>query len=103
MLDGSTRQNFMEFSVLPMKSLYKKIAIMYKFKCFIKGNNKAFFDNKRQNIVYNVSVKYANKSFGQFSVDYLGPTYFNLMPYQIKKEIYCNQSKIKNIIYRWLF
>jgi len=61
------------------------MAIMYMFKSLIKGNNKKIFNNKRQNIVYNVPVKYANKSFSQSFVDYLGPTYFNLMPYQFKK------------------
>jgi len=42
-------------------------------------------ENKRENRVYNIDVKYAKKSFGQSFVDYLGPTYFNLMPYGYKK------------------
>jgi len=50
---------------------------MFIFKRLIKGKNNTFFENKGENMVYNIPVKYAKKSFGQLFVDYLGPTYFN--------------------------
>lgn len=58
---------------------------MFIFKQLIKEKN-TFFEHKRENMVYNIPVKYAKKSFGQSFVDYLRPTYFNLMPYEYKKK-----------------
>jgi hypothetical protein len=58
---------------------------MYIFKRLIKKNSNPFFKNKGENRVYNILVKNSKKSFGQSFVDYLGPTYFNLMPYEAKK------------------
>jgi len=59
---------------------------MFVFKRIIKKNSNPFYENKRENRVYNLPVKYSKKSFSQSFVDYLGPTYFNLMPYETKKK-----------------
>jgi len=59
---------------------------MFIFKRLIKKNSISFYINKRENRFYNIPVKYSKKSFGQSFVDYLGPTYFNLMPYEAKKK-----------------
>jgi len=80
-LEGLTSRNYKDLGVLPVKSLYKKIATVLLFifkRLIIKGKNNTLFENKRENMVYNIPVKYAEKSFGQSFVDYLGPTYFNL-------------------------
>lgn len=42
--------------------------------------------NKSEHLVYNISVKYTNTFFERPSVDYLGPTYFNSMPFEFKKK-----------------
>lgn len=56
-------------------------------KCCNEIINKIIlFENKRENMLYNIPVKYAKKSFGQSFVDYLGPTYFNSMSYEYKKK-----------------
>lgn len=53
---------------------------------------------------YNLMVKSANKSFNQSCVDYLGPTLFNYMPFELKKKIFEGQIvNIKWLVYRYLF
>lgn len=42
---------------------------------------------KREFRKYDPSIKYANKSFGQFFADYLGPSYFNSMHFEFKKKV----------------
>lgn len=56
---------------------------MFIFKRLIKGKNITFFENIRENMMYNIPVEYPKKSFGQSFVEYLGPTYFILMPYEV--------------------
>jgi len=102
-LEGSTRQNYLDLGVLPIRSLYKKIVIIFIYKRLIKKNSIPFYKNKRENRVYDIPVKYSKKSFGQSFVDYLGPTNFNLMPYEAKKNIHLHQGNVKNNIYNWLF
>lgn len=46
---------------------------MFIFKRLIKGKNNIVFENKRQNMVYNIPVNYEKKSFGQSLVGYLAP------------------------------
>lgn len=60
-LEGSTGQNYMDLIVLLMKYLYKIMAFMLIFKRFIKGNSEKFFENKKENTVYNILVKYSFK------------------------------------------
>jgi len=96
-LEGSTSRNYRDLGVLPIKSLYKKIAIMFIFKRFIKGKSNTFFENKRKNMVYNISVNYAKKYFGQSFVHYLGPTFFNLMSYEYKKTYISIKIVLKNM------
>jgi len=85
-LQGSTNANYKEFGVLPIRLLYKKIAIMYMIKKFNLDNNYNEINNKREMIKYDMTIKFANKSFGQRFVDYQGPTFFNSMPYEFKKK-----------------
>ena len=75
---------------------------MFIFKRLIKKKRNPFYENKRENRVYNIPVKYSEKSFGQTLINFLGPTYFNLMPYEAKKNIHLHQCNVKNIIYNWL-
>jgi hypothetical protein len=63
-LEESTNTNYKDLSVLPIKFLYKRIIIMFTFTHFIKGNKRNSFFNKRERLVYNIPVKYTNKSFG---------------------------------------
>lgn len=80
-LDGSTNKNYNDLSVLPIK----KVALLFVVNLFIKGNCSKSFVNKRESITYDIPIKYTKKSFGQSFVDYLGPTYFNSMNIQCKK------------------
>lgn len=36
---------------------------MFVFKHLIVENNSLFFENKRENVIYNIPVKYAKKIF----------------------------------------
>lgn len=36
-------------------------------------------------------MEYSKKAFGQKFIDYLGPKNYNLMPVNIKKEIFCTE------------
>jgi len=78
-LEGSAIQNYLDLGVLPIRLLYKKIVNAFIFKRLIKKNSNTFYENKRENKVYNIPVKYSIKSFGQLFVDYLRPTY---LPYE---------------------
>jgi len=80
-LEGSSKENYRVMGVLPLKLLYKKMAIMFIFKSVIKGQNKKIYDGKRECRLYDIPVKYTRKSFGQSFVNYLGPVYFNTMSY----------------------
>lgn len=57
----------------------------------------------KRNRTYDISNNYTKKTIGQRFVDYLGPTFFNAMPFAIKKTIRSNpKSNHKIIIYNWL-
>lgn len=43
-----------------------------------------FFEIKWTNGIYDIPVKYAFNSMGKLFVDYLGSTYFNILPFQLK-------------------
>jgi len=43
---------------------------------------------KRENMVFNVKMEYSKKEFGQKCIDYLGPKNYNLMPVNIKWDIF---------------
>lgn len=101
-LQGSTTQNYRELGIL-YRFLYKKIAIMFIYKSFIKHKYYKLLESKRENIMYNIPVKYSYKSFGQSFVNYLGPVYFNSMSCQYKKNIHSSKSNVKKIVYHWLF
>lgn len=76
-IEGSTKQNYRFLCVLPVRFLYKKITVLFIVRKFIKFKNNILFSTyKREYRAYDVPVKYTNKSFGQFFVDYLGPTFF---------------------------
>ncbi|KAF0753442.1 putative RNA-directed DNA polymerase [Aphis craccivora] len=65
-LKGSTIENYKELGVLPLHSDNSHIREIRKYDC---------------------PVKYTYKSFGQTFVDYLGPTYYNSMPLDFKRNI----------------
>lgn len=98
-LVGLTNKNYSDLGVLPIKSLYKKIAIIFIFNRFIKGKYNKSLVNKRE-MVFDIPVEYTKKSFGQSFFDYLGPTYFNSMHLQYKKNTHIFQSNAKRIIYK---
>jgi len=43
---------------------------MFIFKRLIKSKDNIVYENKRQNMVYNIPVNYVRKSFGQSFVSY---------------------------------
>ena len=101
---GSTNANYKEFGVLPIRFLYKKIAIMYLVKNFNMDKDHKDLSRIREYRKYDLTVKYAYKSFGQCFVDYLGPTFFNSMPVEFKKKILGGKiTNIKSLVYKYLF
>jgi len=58
---------------------------MYLVKKFKLYNYHKKLSNKKELRNYDLMVKYANRSFGQAFVDYLGPTLLNSMPFEFKK------------------
>jgi len=53
---------------------------------------------------YDFPVKYTNKSFGQTFINYLGPTYYNSMPLDFKRNIItCKKINIKGLLYKYMF
>ena len=86
-LEGSTKANYRELGVLPIRLLYKKIAIMNLVKKFNLDKYHKESSNKRELRKFDLTVNYTNKSYGQCFVDYLGPTFFNSMPFDLKKNI----------------
>lgn len=102
-LIGSTKINYITLSVLPVKFLYRKFAILFIIKKIINLKNKPPFSQVRENRAYNLPIKYTNKSFGQSFVDYLGSTYFNQMPILYKKNFHEGKVNVKKAVYKWLF
>jgi len=103
-LEGSTKANYRELGVLPIRLLYKKIAIMYLVKKFNLDKYHNKLSNKRELRKYDLTVNYTNKSFGQCFVDYLGPTFFNSMPFEFKKKLLGDERiNIKGLVYKYLF
>jgi len=99
-LQWSIIQNYKELGVLPVRQLYKKIAIMFTIKRL--NINRLHTDNshKREVRKYDFAVKYTNKSFGHTFVDCLGPTYYNSMPLDLKRNIItCDKINIKGLLY----
>lgn len=82
---GSTKVNYMEFGVLPVRYLYKKIVIMHLLKHVRRDNHYNKLDKKREFRNYDFPVIYTNKSFGQSFVDYLGPKFLILCRMNLKK------------------
>lgn len=53
---------------------------------------------------YDLSVKYSNKSFAQYYVDYFRSTFFNSMPFEFKMKILGKEIvNIKCFVYKYLF
>jgi len=84
--------------VLPVKFLYKKVAIAFIVKSIVKDETQKFYDGKRECRVYSIPVKYTRKAFGRSFVNYLGPVYFNSMPLSYKTNIYRTKDNPKKII-----
>lgn len=63
-------------------------------------------DNSHERVMrkFEIPVKYTNKSFGHTFVDYLGPTFYNSMPLDFRRNIItCEKINIKGILYKYLF
>jgi hypothetical protein len=108
MLVGSMKENFLLLDVLPFESIYKKIIILYIIKNFesYMDINKVIV--KRENRAFDVKMEYPKKTFGQKFIDYLGPKNYNLMPINIKKDIFFTEGnpynyRNKKKIHIWLF
>lgn len=50
--------------------------------------------HKREAIKNDFAVKFSNKSFGHAFLDYLGPTYYNSMPMDLKRNILLHAKKL---------
>lgn len=70
---------------MPVTQLYKKDS-SYMFTIKQLNINRLHTDNSHKR--YDFSVKYTNKSFGHTFVDYLGPTYYNSMPLDLKRNYF---------------
>ena len=51
-MEGSTRQNYLDLGVLPIRSLYKKIAIMFIFKHLIKKKAVILFMKTKEKLKF---------------------------------------------------
>ena len=77
---------------------------MYLVKKFNLDKYYKELSNKKELRKYELTVNYTNKSFGQCFVDYLGPTFFNSMPFEFKKKILGDERiYIKSLVYKYLF
>lgn len=47
---------------------------------------------KRENRAFDVKMEYPKKTFGQKFIDYLGPKNYNLMPLNIKKDVFFTEG-----------
>jgi hypothetical protein len=59
-LEESTKENYKEFGVLPIRILYKKIVIMYLVKKFNLDNYYKELSNKRELKKFDLIVNYTN-------------------------------------------
>jgi hypothetical protein len=103
-LQGSTIVNYKELEVLPVRQLYKKIVNMFIIKQL--NTDQLHNDNTHEGEVrkYDFAVKYRNKSFGHIFVNYLGPTYYNAMPLDLKRNIITRENiNIKGLLYKYIF
>jgi len=70
---------------------------MYLVKKFNLDTDHKEISNKREMRRYDLTVKFANKSFGQRFMDYQGPTFFNFMPCELKKRYLGVKLQILNL------
>lgn len=104
-LDGSTKTNYLELRVLPVKLVHAKFTILWVKKNIINTWFSADkLENKRECRAYNITVNYVNTTFGQRFLDYLGPVCYNKMDLETKKNV-CSKSydTAKQYIKKWLF
>jgi len=43
---------------------------------------------KRENRTFDVKMEYSRKAFGEKFIDYIGPKNYNVMPVNIKRDIF---------------
>lgn len=70
----------MILSVLPVKSLFKKIAIIWMVRNNTISMNLSNSSDKKEFNAY-MKIKFTKKAFGKKFIDNLGPTYFNSMSF----------------------
>lgn len=58
--------------------------------------------NKREHRAYDAKIGFCDKFFGQRFVNYLGPTFYNTLPVDIKRDVVQNNSKVKKSVYKWI-
>lgn len=78
---------------------------MYLVKKFNLDKYHNKLSNKRELRKLDLTINYTNKSFGQCFIDYLGPTFFNSMPFELKKKKQLRDERIniKGLVYKYLF
>lgn len=83
---------FKWFDVLPFEYVYRKIIILFIIENFESYLDMKNIKVKRDNRSFDVKIEYSGKAFGQQFVDYLGPKNYNLMPVNIKREIFYTEG-----------
>ena len=80
------------------------MAIMWVIKHLDQWVEKNEISNKRAFRSFDAKTSLCKKSVGQKFVDYLGPIYYNSMPFSIKKNVNIdyNYNKAKKLIVEWL-
>lgn len=56
------------------------------------------FNEKKEFRAYDTKINFTKKAFSQKFVDYIGPTYFNSMPFDLKKKMYIAELEILKIL-----
>lgn len=90
---GSTTQNYKEFKVLPFRSVFKKIVILWLDTNRNTWFNTELYKNKRQDRALDALVKYVKTTCGQKFIDYLRPTTFNSLDNDIKRKLLYYKTK----------
>ena len=100
-LEGSINQNYKDFKVLPIRSVYKKIAINWVEKNRNTSYNTETYKNKRQHTTLDAKANYIKTNYCQKSIDYLWPTISNSLDFNVnQKLLYCKNKNQKKKNYK---
>lgn len=92
-LQGFASQNYKELRVPPVKCMYKHFSILFLSSQIIYECK-----NKRDIRAFDISVCYTKKEYGKLLVDYLDPTCFNSLSFNIKNVFLEIILKIEHIV-----